>query len=484
MSLAKQPADVSVKGKGRRTMRTVHFAVRSTVVVACAALVLGSITTGAQASVLPTSVQPATALPAQKSTIDIPTPDDIAAAKSSEAGTAAEVTKIEALLDAANAKLKASIGDSSRANDAYTSALTTLADRQSAAATAKAKAAEAQAASDKAKKQVGQLAGDLYKNAGMTPGVQSILTGATNADSLYEASTLNALGESRNTILANAQSAAGSAKSLKDQADAAQRAADDASRTANDAKSAAQGAVDAQNQAVAQTASDKSTLIDQLATLHNTTVALETQRVNGLEAQKQQAALAAVMAAATAKAAADQQAASQAAAAQAAQQLPAAQTQAVVPVQAAPAQPAAPVAYTPPAAPQAPPVNNPAPPSSGGGSVVGFALSKVGSPYSWGGTGPGYDCSGLVWKAYASVGINLPRGGSDQFNAAPIHVPLSQAQPGDLVMFNSAGPNYWTHIAIYIGNDQIVQALNPTDGVSVNTIASMWVPPYGIVARY
>ncbi len=60
---------------------------------------------------------------------------------------------------------------------------------------------------------------------------------------------------------------------------------------------------------------------------------------------------------------------------------------------------------------------------------------EVGKPYVWGGTGPNtYDCSGLMLRAFQAAGINLPRVSRQQFYAGG-HVPVEQAQPGDLLFY-------------------------------------------------
>ncbi len=115
-----------------------------------------------------------------------------------------------------------------------------------------------------------------------------------------------------------------------------------------------------------------------------------------------------------------------------------------------------------------------------------MALSKVGSPYfyQYGGTGPtGFDCSGLVQTAFAAAGKYLPRTAAQQYAAAPVHVPISQARRGDLLVWGSA-PGFY-HVAIYLGNGQVVQALNPDEGIGVTQLsrmAGMQLHPYA--ARY
>ncbi|MBR8643371.1 C40 family peptidase [Streptomyces tuirus] len=86
-----------------------------------------------------------------------------------------------------------------------------------------------------------------------------------------------------------------------------------------------------------------------------------------------------------------------------------------------------------------------------------FARAQIGKPYVWGAVGPGsYDCSGLTQAAWKAAGVTLPRTTYDQVNAGTT-VPVSQAQPGDLVFFYDDV----THVGIYIGNGMMIHAPKP-----------------------
>lgn len=105
-----------------------------------------------------------------------------------------------------------------------------------------------------------------------------------------------------------------------------------------------------------------------------------------------------------------------------------------------------------------------------GQEVVNYALQFVGNPYVWGGTDPvnGADCSGFVQSVYAHFGVALNRTSEAQ-QSNGYSVPYSQAQPGDLICYGS-------HIAIYMGNGQIVHASNsapyPAGGIKVSDNAA------------
>ncbi len=101
-------------------------------------------------------------------------------------------------------------------------------------------------------------------------------------------------------------------------------------------------------------------------------------------------------------------------------------------------------------------------------AAMNNALSRVGAPYIWGGQGPwGFDCSGLVAWAFRTAGYNMPGGSYNQWNYGRF-ISYSQLLPGDLVFY---GPGGSQHVAIYIGNGQVVQASNYNTGVH---IASVW----------
>ncbi len=100
--------------------------------------------------------------------------------------------------------------------------------------------------------------------------------------------------------------------------------------------------------------------------------------------------------------------------------------------------------------------------------VVGTAYEGIGGAYVWGGTGfKAWDCSGFVQWVYAQNGIDLPRTTWAQFAAG---TPTSNPQPGDLVSQNGG-----SHVGIYIGNGQMISALNPSQGTQVHAVNAMQV---------
>ncbi|MFI0925657.1 NlpC/P60 family protein [Streptomyces sp. NPDC021012] len=107
-------------------------------------------------------------------------------------------------------------------------------------------------------------------------------------------------------------------------------------------------------------------------------------------------------------------------------------------------------------------------PSRAAAAVIA-ARSAIGRPYVWGATGPSaFDCSGLMVWSYRQAGISLPRTSSAQRYAGR-QVPLSQAQPGDLVTYRGDA----SHVAIYAGNGQVIHAPYPGARVRYDPVNMM-----------
>lgn len=105
------------------------------------------------------------------------------------------------------------------------------------------------------------------------------------------------------------------------------------------------------------------------------------------------------------------------------------------------------------------------------GGIVGDAYAGIGGAYVWGGTGyKAWDCSGFTQSVYAQNGINIPRTTWAQFAAG---TPTSTPQPGDLVSQNGG-----SHVGIYIGNGQMISALNPAQGTQIHSVNAMQLDGY------
>jgi cell wall-associated NlpC family hydrolase len=120
--------------------------------------------------------------------------------------------------------------------------------------------------------------------------------------------------------------------------------------------------------------------------------------------------------------------------------------------------------------------------------VIARGASQRGVPYSWGGgavNGPsagveqdagkiGYDCSGFTRYAFAGVGVQIPKYSGDQYNAGR-HVSPSQAKRGDLIFY---GPGGTQHVALYLGNGQMLEASSAAGQVAVSPVRTAGMTPY------
>ncbi|MEU9808342.1 NlpC/P60 family protein [Mycobacterium sp. NPDC050853] len=120
--------------------------------------------------------------------------------------------------------------------------------------------------------------------------------------------------------------------------------------------------------------------------------------------------------------------------------------------------------------------------------VIARAGSAMGTPYSWGGgsyNGPtrgidsgagtvGYDCSGLMMYGFAAVGIRLRHYTGYQYTSGR-QVPSAQMKRGDMIFY---GPNASQHVALYLGNGQMLEAPNTGDVVKVSPVRTSGMTPF------
>lgn len=106
--------------------------------------------------------------------------------------------------------------------------------------------------------------------------------------------------------------------------------------------------------------------------------------------------------------------------------------------------------------------------------VMDEAKKYIGTPYLWGGNTPaGFDCSGYTSYVFAKVGITIPRTAATQWSGLKL---ISSPNPGDLVFFETYAPGP-THVGIYLGNNQFIQA--GSKGVSIADMTNpYWKPRY------
>jgi cell wall-associated NlpC family hydrolase len=110
--------------------------------------------------------------------------------------------------------------------------------------------------------------------------------------------------------------------------------------------------------------------------------------------------------------------------------------------------------------------------------LITEAKKLIGTPYRYGGTTPkGFDCSGFVYYTHKKIGKILPRSSKQMYQKGKT-VHKSSLRPGDLVFFNTSKSRKGvSHVAIYIGNNQIIHAVSK--GVKIDSLSnSYWKSRY------
>ena len=430
---------------------------------------------------------------------------DIDRSKASERSTSTSIASLETRLAQESSNLEDAQIKAQVANEDYLAAVDELntATKDAQAAQANADAATSSTAS--ARSDLGSIVVQTYQESGnpldpLTP----YLTSESLADLADADVALARAGESNNAKVQNVEALETVATSMQAIADQKVKAKEAAKTSAATAKSDAEAAAgDAQN-AVATTRTNRQNLITQLAAQRNTTVELETKYQNQVEAERrarEEAAAQAAAKAASEKAAADlAQKQAEQAAAQPQESAPAPQEQSSRPSsgQRASAQEPATTsqpepeavgeeeaASAPAPAPAPEPATSPEPALSRSGNAastaISTAMSYIGTPYVWAGeSASGLDCSGLTMVSYAAAGVDLTHSSRVQYGEGA-QVPLDAVQPGDLVFWSSDGSQSGIyHVAIYLGDDMMIEA--PTFGMTVRVTSMRYsgVMPYAV----
>ena len=424
---------------------------------------------------------------------------DIDRSKASERSTSTSIASLEAQLAQESSNLEDAQIRAQVANEDYLTAVDELNTATKDAQTAQTNADAAASSTAAARSDLGSIVVETYQESGnpldpLTP----YLTSESLADLADADVALTRAGEKNNAKVQNVEALEAVATSMQTIADQKVTAKEAAKTSAATAKSDAEAAAnDAQN-AVTTTRTNRQNLIVQLAAQRNTTVELETKYQNQVEAERkarEEAAAQAAAKAASEKAAADlAQKQAEQAAAQPQESAPAPQEQASRPSQgqqssaqepATTSQPEPEAAEEEEAAPAPAPAPEPAPAPSHSGSAastaINAAMGYLGTPYVWAGeSAAGLDCSGLTMVSYAAAGVELTHSSRVQYGEGSL-VPLDAAQPGDLVFWSSDGSQSGIyHVAIYLGDDTMIEA--PTFGMTVRVTSMRYsgVMPYAV----
>jgi cell wall-associated NlpC family hydrolase len=365
-----------------------------------------------------------------------PTDAQVAAAAAAAAAVENRIRDLSAELTAAEEGVDAARAVSAIALDDYQAAQAAVQAAQQESAAAQAAAAQATADLGVARSDVVAFARRSYMQGSTYSGAAALLTATDPGELIERAALLEAAGAHRSDVL-------DTVTVLQAQA--------------------------AQADEVARTALVQITVLEEQAA-----TALATAQAAEVSAREQAAALTTQQAALETELASAKEELQELVGAQAA----AARTAQVVPTPSAP-----PVNVV------APPAGNATPAGSGDASAaqiaIDAAMSKLGLPYAWGGGGTngpgpgqdpdlgiiGFDCSGLTQYAYARAGISIPRNSRAQYAALP-KVDSDDLQAGDLVFWatNPGNPATIHHVAIHLGNGQMVEAPESGDVVKVSSM--------------
>ena len=111
--------------------------------------------------------------------------------------------------------------------------------------------------------------------------------------------------------------------------------------------------------------------------------------------------------------------------------------------------------------------------SNAAGIAIQFTKEQLGEPYLWGGNGPdAWDCSGILVKAFRAAGVQIPRVANDQYEKGGAHLPVRDAQAGDLIFWatDTSNPRTVHHVGMYLGGDEYIHAPQTGDVVKISKI--------------
>ena len=429
---------------------------------------------------------------------------DIDRSKASERSTSTSIASLEAQLAQQSTTLEQAQIKAQVANEDYLTAVDDLNTATTDAQTAQTNADTAASNTAAARSDLGSIVVQTYQESGnpLDP-LAPYLTSESLADLADADVALARAGENNNAKVQNVEALQSVAASMQAIANQKVKDKESAKTSADTAKTEAETAAQDAQSAVTTTQTNRENLIIQLAAQRNTTVELETQYQNQLETERkarEEAAAQAAAKTASEKAAADlaqKQAAEAAARPQETSPAPQEQAPQPEPTYQAPAQDPATTsqpepeasddegeaAPAPAPAPAPEPEPEPAPSYSGNAASIAIstAMSYIGTPYVWAGeSAAGLDCSGLTMVSYEAAGVYLTHSSRVQYGQGT-QVPLDAAQPGDLVFWSSDGSQSGIyHVAIYLGDDMMIEA--PTFGMTVRVTSMRYsgVMPYAV----
>ncbi len=362
---------------------------------------------------------------------DYPSWADVQQAQQNEAATSAEIAKIEDLLVKLESDADALGKVAQQKGEDYNAAKVALDAASAKSATLQAQVDAAQSRATVSAQRAGQLIAQLARTGDGSVAL-GLMMSRDSGDLLSSLGTVSKLTEQSSLIYKRAIADKNAAQALTDQSKAAEKKRKALAATAQQALDEAKKASDAALAQVAEQKTAADQMYSQLAALKGTTADVEAGYAAGLTAAQEQAA-----------------------------------------------QP------PPPPTPDNPP--NPAPPAPNASAVdtaLNFAYAQVGKMYEFAGYGPDtWDCSGLTKASYAAAGVYIgAHVVSSQYYTMANQgrlVPLADMVPGDLIFYADGGyPGDFYHMAMYVGNGQMIEAAREGVPVRVTGVRYYDVLPY------
>jgi cell wall-associated NlpC family hydrolase len=359
-----------------------------------------------------------------------PSAAEVAAAKKKVASKKAMIKRIEAIIVGLTDKADAAERIAQIKGETYSIAKDAYDQKAAQVATLQSQADAAMAQANQAMRQLGQIAGQMFRSGAAGTSLTLFLNSNNASDLLYQLGAQDKLAQTSNTIYLRSVQKQKYAQSLANELKAAKVELAARKAVAQTAYNDAQTAANTAQSLVNKNVSLNKTFYHQLAILQNTSDDLERQRAEGLAAERRQAAGSAKM--------------------------------------------DAPELYTVGAA-NAAKVN----------TALEFMRQQLGEKYVLGGMGPNvWDCSGITKAGYAAAGIYIgTHSATNQFRTmAQAHklVPLNQMQVGDLMWYSQEsafdGDKY--HVVVYVGGGLMLEAPNPARTVRIVPIRWGEMFPY------
>ena len=391
--------------------------------------------------------------------------DDVRAAQEAVRTGAGAVAAVELELAQQSAALDAAWVAVATAAEDYTGAVVAQDAAQAAAADAAERSAQADEQVEEARAELGRIALEANRSGGSLDSVAVLLSADGYEDFVARSTAIDQIGQRTEQAVQRYQAAELVGRTL---AELAQDAADQARQAASSAEQALRQAEQLQAAAeaeVARVAAEREVLLAQLAELRQTSLEVERARQAVLDAER---------------AARDDAAARAGHSSQ-------------PPTGGGPVTPADPPPTTPPAdpPPSSPPSSDPYGLGTGsqrgsadqGLAAVAWAQQQVGKPYVYGASGPdNFDCSGLAMRAWAAAGVAINRSSRDQYRQV-YKITYDSMRPGDLIFYGTVAsdPGSVYHVAMYIGNGQVVEASRPD--IPVRIAAVRWTSTMPFAGR-